>query len=59
MKKQKKDYLVYLNYIIQLYNPINRTFNKDYSLEENKKEYQQWVKISNFFAQAFKENILS
>lgn len=39
-----------LSSIFKLYNPINRTFNKDYSLEENKKEYQQWVEISKFFA---------
>ena len=30
--------------------PTNRTFNENYSFEENEIEYQEWKKISDFYS---------
>ncbi len=36
--------------LFKLNYPINRTYNKDYSVEQNDIEYQQWKEIGEFYS---------
>lgn len=36
--------------IFRLYNPINRTFHKEFSPSQNKKEYGEWKLICDFYS---------